>query len=105
MHKRVNALRRRYRRTTNNEELRTQRKAQYLEGKARYASTIKNKKFSSWKAFCNLTPGNNPWSEVYKLVAGKRKTKTHLSTLRKPDGTETKDTADTLQHMLEHFTP
>ena len=38
-------------------------------------------------------------------MPGKRKTKTHLSTLRKPDGTQTKDTADTLRHMLEHFTP
>ena len=77
--RRVNVLRR-YQRTTNNEELRTQRKAQYLEGKARYASTIKYEKFSSWKAFCNLTPGNNPWNEVYKLVAGKRKTKTLIFT-------------------------
>jgi len=80
MRKRVNDLRQRYQRTTNNEELRTQHKAQYLEGKARYASTINYEKFSSWKAFCNLTPANNPWNEVYKLVAGKRKTKTLIYT-------------------------
>ena len=85
--------------------MRTHRKAQYLDGKARYASTIKNEKFSSWKAFCNLTPANNPWNEVYKLAAGKKKVKTHLTTLRKPDGTQTKDTVDTLRHMLERFTP
>ena len=42
MRKRLNALRRRYQRTTNNENLRAQRKAQYLEGKARYTSKIKN---------------------------------------------------------------
>jgi len=64
MRKILNALRRRYQRTTNNENLRTHRKAQYLEGKASYASTIKNEKFSSWKAFCNLTPANKPWNEV-----------------------------------------
>jgi hypothetical protein len=28
----------------------------------------------------------------------------HLSTLKNPDETKTKDKADTLQHMLEHFT-
>jgi len=39
----MNALRRRCQRTTNNEDLRHQRKTQYLEGKARYASTIKKK--------------------------------------------------------------
>jgi len=105
MRKRLNALRRRYQRTTNNENLRTHRKAQYLEGKAMYASTMKIEKFSSWKAFCNLTPANNPWNKVYKLVAGKKKLKTHLTTLRKPYGTQTKDTADTMRHMLEHFTP
>jgi hypothetical protein len=61
MRKRLNALRRRCQRTKNNENLRTYGKVQYLEGKARYASTIKNEKFSSWIAFCNLnqltTPG------------------------------------------------
>jgi hypothetical protein len=41
MRKRLNAQRRRYQRTINNEELREQRKTQYLEGKARYAETIK----------------------------------------------------------------
>jgi len=105
MRKGFNALRRRYQRTTNNENLRTHRKAQYLEGKTRYASTIKNEKFSSWKAFCNLTPANNPRNEVYKLAAGKKKLKTRLTTLRKPNGTQTKDTANTLRHILEHFTP
>jgi len=53
---------------------------------------------------CHLTPANNPWNEVYKLAAGKKILKTHLTTLRKPDG-KTKDAADTLRHMLEHFTP
>jgi len=105
MRKRLIALRRRNQRTKNNENLRAYGKAQYLEGKARYALTINNEKFSSWKAFCNLTPANNPWNKVYKKAASKRKTKTRSSTLRKPDGTKTKDTANTLRHVLEHFTP
>jgi len=40
MKKRLNALRRRYQRTRNNENLRQQRKIQYLGGKAKYAATI-----------------------------------------------------------------
>ena len=44
MRKRLNALRRRYQRTRNNVDLRQQRKTQYLEGKARYAATIKKEK-------------------------------------------------------------
>ena len=86
MCKRLNVLRRRYQRTTNNEDLRAQCKAQYLEGKARYTSKIKNEKLRSWKAFCNITPGNNQWNEVYKIAAGKTKTKVNLTTLKKVDG-------------------
>ena len=42
---------------------------------------------------------------MYKIAAGKRKTKVNLTILKKADGSHTKDTADTLQYMLEHFTP
>jgi DNA-dependent RNA polymerase auxiliary subunit epsilon len=44
MRKRLNAVRRRYQKTRNSEELREQVRSQYLEGKARYAATIKKKK-------------------------------------------------------------
>jgi len=71
MRKRMNALRRRYQRTRNNGDLREQRRSQYLEGKARYAATIK--KITSWKEYCNMTSSINPWNELYKLAAGKRK--------------------------------
>jgi hypothetical protein len=50
-----------------------------------------------------LTSSTNPWNEVYKLAAGKRKNNTQLATLRKPDGSLTKDIRETLQHMLEYF--
>jgi hypothetical protein len=42
---------------------------------------------------------------VYKLVAGKRRDNTQITTLRKPDGSLTEDLTETLQLMLEHFTP
>jgi len=46
MRKRVNALRRRYQRRRNSEELREQHKTQYLEAKARYVATVKKEKKS-----------------------------------------------------------
>jgi hypothetical protein len=78
MRKRVNALRRKYQRTGNNEELREQCKTQYLEGKARYAAKIKKENISSWKEYCNMTSSTNPWKEVHKLGAGKRKNNIQL---------------------------
>jgi len=44
MRKRLNVPRRRYQRTRDSEELREQGRSQYLEGKARYAATIKKEK-------------------------------------------------------------
>jgi hypothetical protein len=105
MRKRLNALRRRHQRTRNIEDLRQQRKTQYLEGKARYAATIKKEKISSWKEYCNMTSSTNPWNEVYKLAAGKRKNYTQLTTLRKPNRSLTADIRETLQLMLEYFVP
>jgi hypothetical protein len=62
--------------TRNNGDLREQRRSQYLEGKARYAATIKKEKITSWKEYCNMTSYIDPWNEVYKLAAGKRKNNT-----------------------------
>jgi hypothetical protein len=49
LRKRVNALRRRYQRTRDNEDLREQRRAQYLDVKTKYAAKIKKEKITSWK--------------------------------------------------------
>jgi hypothetical protein len=105
MRKRMNALRRRYQRTRNNGDLGEQRRSQYVEGKARYAATIKKEKITSWKEYCNMMSSTNPWNEVHKLAAGKRKNNTQITTLRKPNGTLTADIRETLQHMLDYFTP
>jgi hypothetical protein len=43
--------------------------------------------------------------EVYKLAAGKRRNNTQITTLRKPDGSLTEELRETLQLMLEYFTP
>ena len=98
LRKRTNALRRRHQRTQNNDELRERRRIQYLQGRAQYAAT------RSWKEFCNFTTAANPWNEVYKIAAGKRRHYSLITSLRKRDGTMTTDMDETVKLMLDHFT-
>jgi len=42
---------------------------------------------------------------VYRLASGYRKKKTKISTLRKPDGSLTIESPETLRLILEYFTP
>ena len=77
----------------------------YFDQKSKYAATIRREKTKSWKEYCNLTTEANPWNAVYRLAAGKKKTNTQITTLRKPDGSLTKDTKETLSLMLEYFIP
>jgi len=53
MRKGLSALRCRYQRTRNNEDLQEQRRSRYLKGKERYASTIKTEK--SFHGMSNAT--------------------------------------------------
>jgi len=71
MQKRVNAYRRLFQRTKNDEKLREDRKKNYGEAKRNYQTEIKKEKLNSWKEYCNVTASTNPWSQVYKLAAGK----------------------------------
>jgi hypothetical protein len=105
MRKTTNYLRRKYQRTRDNAEQREKAKATYFGQKAKYAATIKREKIKSWKEYCNLTTEANPWNAVYRLAAGKNRTNTQITTLQKPDGSLTRDTKETLRHMLEYFTP
>ena len=103
--KKVNALRRRYQRTKNNEILRDSRKTQYYEERTQYQGLIKKEKKESWKKFCNVTTSQNPWNIVYKLASGKIKNNTIMTTLRKEDGTNTTNAAETTQYILEKLVP
>jgi len=62
-------------------------------------------KLKSWKKFCTINDGVNPWNVVYKIASGKIRTRTRLTTLEKEDGTYTTDTRSIIMHMLEHFVP
>ena len=44
-----------------------------MEAKRTYQAEIKKAKSNSWKAYCNVAASVNPWSQVYKLAAGKTK--------------------------------
>jgi hypothetical protein len=69
--KEINAKRRRYQRTKENNDLREQWKEQYLDSKAEYAAAIRREKIKSWKEFCNETSAINPWNAIYKMAPGK----------------------------------
>ena len=76
MWKKVNACRRLFQITRNNEVLRENRTKKYLEVKRTYQVGIKKEKLNSWKEFCNVAASINPWSQVYKLAAGKTRANT-----------------------------
>ena len=105
MRKKINAMRRRYQRTIRDEKLREDRKKIYLLEKKKYAAALRKSKITSWKQYCNATTTTNPWNAVYKLASGNFKQNNTLSTLRKPDGTYTKDLTETMRYMIETFTP
>jgi hypothetical protein len=91
LRKSVNAIRRRYQRTRDSDELREQRRTQYLDVIGKYAATNKKEKSISWKEFCNMTSATKPWNEIYRIATSKRKHATQITTLGKSDGTLTAD--------------
>jgi hypothetical protein len=105
MRKKINAIRRRYQRSIQDSNMRETKKNQYLQEKRNYETTLRKAKIQSWKQYCNATMSSNPWNMVYKLATGKIKSCSTLSTLRRPDRIVTSDTAETVNVMIEHFTP
>jgi hypothetical protein len=103
MRKRKNALRRRYQRTSN-EEQRENRKNQYTKDKKEYQAAIK-KEIMSWKKYCTTTSPKNPWNEIYKLANNKTRSKQIITTIQKPDGTKTETMTETLQLILHKLIP
>jgi len=105
MGKKINAMRRRYQRKIQDSNLRETRKLQYLQEKRKYEATLRKAKVQSCKQYCNTTTSANPWNIVFKLATGKVRTCSTLSTIRRPDGTVTSGMTETLNVMMEHFTP
>ena len=76
-----------------------------MQEKRKYEATLRQAKIQLWKQYCNATMSSNPWNMVYKLETGKIKSCNTLSTLRRPDGRVTSDMAETVNVVIEHFTP
>jgi hypothetical protein len=104
MRKKINAMRRRYQQTLQDNNLRETRKPQYLQEKRKYKATPRKAKIQSWKQYCNATSANS-WNMVYKLATGKMRSCSTLSTIRRADGMVTSGMAETSNVMMEHFTP
>jgi len=73
--------------------------------KAGYAATIRKERLTSWKEYCTMTSATNPWNEIYKLAAGRRKQTAPTTTLRQKDGKLTTNLHETLQYMIQKLTP
>jgi hypothetical protein len=74
-----------------------------MEVKRTYQAEIKKAKSTSWKEFCNVAASINQWSQVYKLAAGKTRTASIMTTIRKPDGTETSSLHETVNVILDYL--
>ena len=98
-------MRRRYQWTTGNETLRESRKKQYNKAKSEYQAAVRKEKSRSWKEYCTMTSPSNPWNEVYKLASNKLRNKAMIMTMKKPDGSKTESTEETLRLILHQLTP
>jgi hypothetical protein len=103
LRKKALALRRRYQRTRNDENLRHERRFQYQEGNRHYQAKLRREKLKSWKEFCSRTENCNPWNAVYRLATGKLQCKTTLSTLNTRNDIYTTDIESTYNQMMENF--
>jgi hypothetical protein len=103
MRKKVNANRRLFQRTNNNNTLRERRKATYKEAKRSYQREINKVKFNSWKEYCNIAGSVNPWSQVYKMAAGKTKEVNKITTTNRPDGTQTTNLQETINEIIDYL--
>jgi hypothetical protein len=60
-------------------------------------------KLNSWKEYCNVAASVNPWSQVYKIAAGKTKEVNKMTTINRPDGTETTSQQESIKEFLDHL--
>jgi len=103
--KRVNAFKRKYQRTKNNNNLRNQRQMEYYAEKVQYQTKLKNAKIQSWKQHCNKTSSTNPWNIVHISAAEKISNRQTMSTLQKTNGSHTEDLREKIQCTSEHLIP
>jgi len=74
-----------------------------METKRTYQAEIKKAKSTSWKEYCNVAASVNPWSQVYKLAAGKTRECSKMTTIRKPDATEATSLHEKANIILDYL--
>jgi len=50
-----------------------------------------------------VTASTNQWSQVYKLTTGKIRSKSTITNLTKEDGSETRNTKETMEVLLDYL--
>jgi hypothetical protein len=105
LRKKLLALRRRFQRTKNDDNLRLERRQQYHKCNRMYQKKLREEKLQSWRDFCSNTDSSNPWNGVYRYAAGKLQSKLILTTLRTGNDSYTTDMQSTINQMIEHFIP
>ena len=105
--KKTLALRRRFQRTKNNDNLRLERRQQYQECNRIYKTKLGEEKLQCWKDFCSNTntESSNLWNRVYRYVAGRLRNKFILATLKTGNNNYITDMQSTINQMTEHFVP
>jgi hypothetical protein len=73
-----------------------------MNAKIQFKNMINTAKTKSWKKFSET---DKPWELPYKISAGKIKLNKPISTLKKDDGTITKDPKETMSYLLEKLFP
>jgi hypothetical protein len=103
LRKKVNVNRQLFQSTDNDDTLRERRKATYKEAKRNYQREINKAKFNSWKEYCNVAGSVNPWSQVYKIAAGKTREVNEMITINRPDCTQTTNLQETINEILDYL--
>jgi hypothetical protein len=99
------AMRRRFQRTKNDDNLRLERRQQYLECNRIYQTKLREEKLQSWKDFRSNSNSSNPWNGVYRYAAGKQRSKLTLTSLKTANNSYTTDMQSTINQMIEQFVP
>ena len=99
------ANRRRYQMTTNDADLRQERRQQYQGSNRTHQAKLREAKLKSWKDFCTGTQCSNPWISVYRYAGGNIRGALRLSTFVAINNTHTADIRSTLDQLMDYFLP
>ena len=77
----------------------------YRTAKKIFEEALKETKIEHWEKFVNNHLTLNPWGAPYKLMMDKIKSPTVLSTLKKENGTYTKNWKESVEYLLKQLLP